>query len=103
MCGPVADANFEDAEDPGRKALSIQKLVREFQHCIGAPERCPFPVIAAAHGPVIGLGIDLLSYCDVRYASSDATFSIKVRAMFKYDQKRFLQYVRAGSRYWYGS
>jgi delta(3,5)-delta(2,4)-dienoyl-CoA isomerase len=29
------------------------------------------------HGIVIGLGIDIISACDVRYAASDAKFSIK--------------------------
>jgi Delta3,5-Delta2,4-dienoyl-CoA isomerase len=79
----VGSIDFGDMKDIGRKALSIRKLLQDFQHSIGAPERCPFPVIVAFHGPVIGLGVDLASYCDVRYASSDATFSIKVRASQK--------------------
>ena len=67
--------------EPARQALAIKKLISEFQHAMAAPERCRVPVIVALHGPVYGLGIDLISYCDIRYASSDATFSIKVRVI----------------------
>lgn len=38
---------------------------------------CPKPVIGAAFGGSIGGAIDLLSACDIRYASSDAWFTIK--------------------------
>lgn len=65
-----------------RRAYLTRNYILAFQHAISAPERCPFPVIAAVHGPVIGLGIDIISACDVRYAASNATFSIKVRIYF---------------------
>jgi len=35
------------------------------------------PVIAAVHGIAYGLGLDILSACDIRYATSNALFSIK--------------------------
>jgi len=63
--------------DAARQSFKIQNSIREFQHAIGAPDRCPFPVIAAVHGPVVGLGIDIISACDIRYAASNASFSIK--------------------------
>ncbi|KAJ7096891.1 ClpP/crotonase-like domain-containing protein [Mycena epipterygia] len=62
--------------DGARKSLSLLRDVKEFQHAIGAPERCPFPVIVAVHGLVLGLGVDIISACDVRYAAEDARFSI---------------------------
>ena len=52
--------------------------VLDFQQAIGAPKRRQCLVIVALHAPVIGLGIDLISYCDIRYAASDTTFYIKV-------------------------
>ncbi|KAF8240466.1 Delta2-dienoyl-CoA-isomerase [Tricholoma matsutake] len=64
-------------KDSARSSLAMRKVLLEFQHAIGAPGRCPFPVIVALHGPVIGLGVDLISACDIRYAASDASFSIK--------------------------
>ncbi|KAG2097241.1 Delta2-dienoyl-CoA-isomerase [Suillus discolor] len=63
--------------DPARRALLIRADILDIQHAVSAPERCPIPVIAATHGLVIGLGIDLISACDVRYTASDAKFSIK--------------------------
>jgi delta(3,5)-delta(2,4)-dienoyl-CoA isomerase len=77
----VGGLSLDDySPEPARRANSLRKHIKDFQHAIGAPERCPFPVIVAVHGPVIGLGVDLVSACDIRYASSDATFSIKVQA-----------------------
>lgn len=35
------------------------------------------PVIVALHGTALGLAIDISLACDVRYAASDAMFSIK--------------------------
>ena len=52
--------------------------ITAFQSSISALERCPVPVIGAAHGTAIGLSIDILSACDVRYAAENASFSIKV-------------------------
>ncbi|KAL1728073.1 ClpP/crotonase-like domain-containing protein [Schizophyllum commune] len=63
--------------DPARAAHYLHDHIRAFQAAIRAPERCHFPVIAAMHGHVIGLGVDMSSMCDVRYAAADASFSIK--------------------------
>jgi delta(3,5)-delta(2,4)-dienoyl-CoA isomerase len=76
----VASANdiaVQGSEDGARTSLAMRKVLLDFQHVIGAPSRCPFPVIAALHGAVIGLGVDLISACDIRYAASDTSFSIK--------------------------
>ncbi len=40
-------------------------------------ERAPMPVVAAVHGYCLGGGIDLITACDVRFASPDATFGIR--------------------------
>ena len=64
--------------EPARRAYQSRQFILAFQNSVQAPERCPFPVIAAVHGPVFGLGMDIITACDVRYASSCATFSIKV-------------------------
>jgi Delta3,5-Delta2,4-dienoyl-CoA isomerase len=75
----IGDASANDSkEDGARASIAMRKVLLEFQHAIGAPGRCRFPVIAALHGPVIGLGVDLISACDIRYAASDASFAIKV-------------------------
>ena len=68
--------------DAARAAFHIGHHIREFQHAIAAPERCPFPVIVATHGLALGLAVDIVAACDVRYAASNTSFSIKVRLYF---------------------
>ena len=67
-----------NAVDAARAAFHIGRHLREFQHAIAAPERCPFPVIVATHGLALGLAVDIVAACDVRYAASNTSFSIKV-------------------------
>ena len=64
--------------DAARAAFHIGKGIQTFQHAIAAPERCPFPVIVATHGIAFGLAVDIITACDVRYAASNTSFSIKV-------------------------
>lgn len=73
-------ATFESAEtDPARRALHTRSAVFRFRDAAAAAERCPYPVIAAVHGVTYGLGIEIISACDVRYAAEDTRFAIKVR------------------------
>ena len=78
VTGLSALETFGTNDDAARRAYHTRNYILEFQHAITAPSRCPFPVIAAVHGLVMGLGVDIISACDVRYASDDATFCIKV-------------------------
>ncbi|KAH9855729.1 ClpP/crotonase [Lenzites betulinus] len=66
-----------NGSDPSRIAFQLRKHILGFQDCISALERCPFPVIVAAHGIAFGLSVDIISACDVRYAASNAVFAIK--------------------------
>ncbi|EJD04628.1 ClpP/crotonase [Fomitiporia mediterranea MF3/22] len=63
--------------DPARKALRQRDHLLKFQSAISAIEHCRVPVILAAHGLVLGLGVDIACACDVRYASEDTQFCIK--------------------------
>ena len=63
--------------DTARRALQTRAYLRAFQSAIGAPARIPQPVIAAVHGLAYGLALDALCALDVRWAASDARFSIK--------------------------
>jgi len=65
------------SRDNARASLQTRKKILAFQHAVAAPERAPFPVIAAVHGHVVGLGVDLISACDIRYAASNSVFSVK--------------------------
>ena len=61
----------------GKKQSLMRRHILELQDAFSKAERCRKPVIAAIHGSCIGAGIDLISACDIRYASAQATFSIK--------------------------
>ncbi len=76
------ETSTSTTHDPARTALSMHKLIQKFQQAITSPERAPFPVIAAVHGLVIGLGVDIMCSCDVRYAAEGTTFAIKVCLTF---------------------
>jgi len=45
--------------------------------CCNAIEECPKPVIAAVHGQCIGGGLHMISACDIRLCTQDATFCLK--------------------------
>jgi len=64
--------------DGARVSLAMHQFIQRFQTAITKPERAPFPVIAAVHGQIIGLGVDIMCACDVRYAAENSVFSIKV-------------------------
>ncbi|KAI5118346.1 hypothetical protein M0805_009149 [Coniferiporia weirii] len=65
------------SDDPARTAFTLREHILKFQAAISSIERCRQPVIAAVHGVSYGLGVDIACACDVRYAASDAVFSIK--------------------------
>jgi len=51
--------------------------VRAWQQSFNTPRTIRKPVIAAIHNKCIGGGIDLITACDIRIATKDASFSIK--------------------------
>lgn len=56
--------------------LKLYRTIKNLQDCFTAIERCRKPVIAAVHGKCIGGGVDLITACDIRLCSADASFSI---------------------------
>lgn len=85
--GPVWTAGLDlvammpelQAKETGRipQQKHLHKLIRRLQDSITSVERARQPVIAAIHGKCIGGGIDLITACDIRLASSDAVFSVR--------------------------
>ncbi|GAC76885.1 hypothetical protein PANT_22d00236 [Moesziomyces antarcticus T-34] len=63
--------------DGARKAIAMRRHIADFQDAISWFEHVEKPVIAAAHGVAFGLAIDIMSACDIRYATKDTRFSIK--------------------------
>ena len=62
---------------PGRMRESLVHVVKWFQNSISGPERCVVPVLASITGHCIGGAVDLITACDMRYCTDDATFCIK--------------------------
>lgn len=61
----------------GRMREALRRIILDLQDTLSSLERCRKPVLAAIHGACIGGGIDLITCADMRYCSSDASFSIK--------------------------
>jgi len=66
-----------EQKSPAQKAETLYHNVRAMQDAITCFAELKVPVIAAVHGYCIGGGIDLICAADVRYASSDAVFSVR--------------------------
>ena len=61
----------------GRRQEWLRSRILELQDCFSAFERCSKPVIAAVDGACVGGGIDLITACDIRYATTTSHFCIK--------------------------
>jgi len=66
----------EQAE-AGRKHARLRSNAKVLQWSFTALEKARVPVIAAVQGGVIGGAVDLVTACDVRYASVDAFFCVQ--------------------------
>ena len=81
--GPTLLSGGVDPSDPDQPASDVAKrratyaMVKRLQTTFTSIANNPKPVIAAIHGHCIGAGIDLISACDVRYASQDTVFSVR--------------------------
>ncbi len=71
----VGQSSQNDCE--GRRRESLRDMIFELQAAFNAIDECKKPVIAAVHGGCIGAGVDLVTACDMRYATDDAYFQVK--------------------------
>ena len=62
---------------PGRREERLRRIILDLQAAFTALETCRKPVLAAIQGLCIGGGLDLIAACDMRYATADASFSLK--------------------------
>ncbi|KAJ2797904.1 hypothetical protein H4R21_004136 [Coemansia helicoidea] len=74
--GPLGAAP-DPAVDVARRGYYHRLAILEFQDAISAIETCDKPVIAVVHGACLGIGIDVISACDIRVAAEDAFFVVK--------------------------
>lgn len=63
--------------EPGRRQARTRSHARVLQWTFTALEKARVPVIAATQGGVIGAGVDLITACDLRYASADSFFCVQ--------------------------
>jgi enoyl-CoA hydratase len=63
--------------EAGRRHARLRSNAKVLQWSFTALEKARIPVIAAVQGGVIGGAVDLVTACDLRYASADAFFCVQ--------------------------
>jgi enoyl-CoA hydratase len=67
----------DGAPEVGRVRARLRQTVKVLQDSFTALEEVRFPVLAAVQGGCIGGAVDMVSACDLRYASADAFFCVQ--------------------------
>ena len=67
----------EESGEPGRVNANRQLMVLRLQESFTALERARMPILAAIHGGCVGGAVDLVTACDMRYATEDAFFVVQ--------------------------
>ncbi len=75
--GGLGNGKAADATEIGRLRANLRIGVLEMQETFSILERARMPVIAAIQGGCIGGAVDMVSACDMRYATRDAFFCIQ--------------------------
>lgn len=63
--------------EPGRARLAVRDIVKHLQGSFSCLDEAQMPVLAAIQGACVGGAVDLISACDIRYATQDAFFGIE--------------------------
>jgi len=84
-------------DDTATTAAERQQLlthIQTMQAAFTALADCPKPVLASIEGPCIGAGVDLITACDMRFATTDAVFSVRETRMAMVPDLGTLQRLR---------
>ena len=73
----VFSGTFMEGTTTVTQRQELLRSIKRMQQTFTSVADCPKPVIAAIHGYCLGAGIDLITACDIRMASSDAVFSVR--------------------------
>lgn len=63
--------------EPGRAAMTLQRLIRQLQDSFTSLEHARMPVLVAIQGGCIGGAVDMVCAADMRYATRDAFFQVQ--------------------------
>ena len=66
---------------PASTSRDLYQKIKELQETFSVFARSPKPTLSAIHGYCLGAGMDLITACDLRLCSGDATFSIRETRM----------------------
>jgi enoyl-CoA hydratase len=61
----------------GLQNEAIYRLTKDLQYSFSSLEKSRMPVIVAIQGACVGGGVDMISACDIRYATKDVFFCIQ--------------------------
>lgn len=65
------------SDEQGRRRAYFRQVAKMLQNSFTAFEQARMPVLAAIQGGCIGGAVDLVTACDLRYASADAFFCVQ--------------------------
>lgn len=60
-----------------KSSIEFPRTIAPIFDCCNIIEACRKPVIAAVHGLCIGGGLDMITACDIRFCTEDASFSLR--------------------------
>ncbi|GMS94033.1 hypothetical protein PENTCL1PPCAC_16208 [Pristionchus entomophagus] len=63
--------------DVARRSRQMLRLIEKMQFPTNIIEKCCKPVIAAIHSYCVGIALDIITACDVRYCTKDSDFAVK--------------------------
>lgn len=66
-----------DRDSQIRRGASFYQSVQKMQDAMSVLEDCRIPVLAAIQGGCLGGGVDMVTACDMRYATEDAFFAVE--------------------------
>ena len=70
------DGDLHPDAELGRRQARMRSSAKALQWSFTALEKARVPVLAAVQGGCIGGAVDLVTACDLRYASADAFFTV---------------------------
>ncbi len=70
-------ASGTDRESRIRNGATFYQNVQKMQASLSSLENCRMPVLVAIQGGCLGGAVDLVTACDMRYATSDAFFAVE--------------------------